>query len=55
MADRGTVERDGFELEWVREGSGTPLMVIGARLFYPRYSPMSLRYHFEIAFSDLRQ
>jgi proline iminopeptidase len=55
MADRGIVERDGFELEWVREGSGTPLMVIGAHRFYPRYFPQSLRDHFEIVFCDLRQ
>ena len=55
MANRGTVERDGFELEWVREGSGIPLMVLGACRFYPRYFPQSLRDHFEIVFCDLRQ
>ena len=28
--DKGTVDRDGFALEWVREGTGTPMMVLGA-------------------------
>jgi len=55
MADRGTVDRDGFELEWIREGSGTPLMVLGSHRFYRRYFPQSLRDHFEIVFCDLRQ
>jgi len=55
MADAGTVERDGFTLEWVREGRGLPMMVLGARHFYPRYFPQSLREHFEIVFCDLRR
>src|SRR5262252_3441229 len=55
MADHGIVDRDGFKLEWVREGSGIPLMVLGAARFYPRYFPQSLREHFEIVFCDLRQ
>src|SRR5215469_4150272 len=54
MADRGAVERDGFTLEWVREGRGFPMMVLGARHFYPRYFPQPLREHFEIIFCDLR-
>ena len=55
MADSGTVDRDGFKLEWAREGTGIPMMVLGARHFYPRYFPSSLRERFEIAFCDLRQ
>ena len=51
----GTVDRDGFILEWVREGHGLPMMVLGASRFYPRYFPQSLREHFEIVFCDLRQ
>jgi proline iminopeptidase len=53
--DKGTVDRDGFVLEWVREGTGTPMMVLGASRFYPGYFPQSLREHFEIVFCDLRQ
>lgn len=55
MAETGTVDRDGFQLDWVREGHGLPMMVLGARYFYPRYFPPSLREHFEIVFCDLRQ
>src|SRR5262249_30063267 len=55
MADFGAVDRDGFTLEWAREGSGPPMMVLGARHFYPRYFSQSLRDHFEIVFCDLRQ
>jgi proline iminopeptidase len=55
VADEGTVDRDGFKLDWVREGRGLPLMVLGARWFYPRYFPQALRDHFEIVFCDLRQ
>lgn len=53
--DFGTVDREGFMLEWVREGHGLPMMVLGASRFYPRYFPKSLREHFEIVFCDLRQ
>jgi proline iminopeptidase len=31
------------------------MMVLGARRFYPRYFPESLREHFEMVFCDLRQ
>ena len=55
MAASGTVDRDGFKLEWVREGSGLPMLVVGSRSFYPRYFPQSLREHFEMVFCDLRQ
>jgi len=55
MTASGTVDRDGFKLEWIREGSGLPMLVVGSRSFYPRYFPQSLREHFEIVFCDLRQ
>jgi len=51
----GTVDRDGFMLEWVREGHGLPMMVLGASRLYASYFPQSLREHFEIVFCDLRQ
>jgi proline iminopeptidase len=53
--DYGTVDRDGFILQWVREGHGLPMMVLGAARFYARYFPQSLREYFEIVFCDLRQ
>ncbi len=55
MSDLGTVDRDGFKLEWMREGTGIPILVLGASRFYPRYFPQSLREHFEMVFCDLRQ
>lgn len=55
VSNAGTLDRDGFQLDWVREGSGIPMMVLGARRFYPRYFPQQLREHFEIVFCDLRQ
>src|SRR5215471_17523820 len=55
MSDLGTVDRDGFKLEWTREGTGIPILVLGASRFYARYFPQSLREHFEMVFCDLRQ
>jgi len=55
MVESGVVDREGFKLEWVREGSGIPMLVLGSRHFYPRYFPQSLREHFEMVFCDLRQ
>ena len=51
----GTVDRDGFQLAWVREGQGTPMLVLGAARFYPRYFPPAMREHFDMVFCDLRQ
>lgn len=51
----GTVDRDGFLLQWVREGRGTPMLVIGSERWYRRYFPQSLRSHFDMVFCDSRQ
>jgi proline iminopeptidase len=51
----GTVDCDGFQLEWVREGRGIPMLVLGASRFYPRYFPPAMRDHFDMVFCDLRQ
>ena len=32
----GVVDCDGFRLEWLREGRGIPMLVLGASRFYPR-------------------
>src|SRR4051812_44548054 len=55
MADSGTLDRDGFMLHWVREGSGIPMLVVGSHHFYRRYFPQALRDHFDIVFGDSRQ
>ena len=51
----GTVDCDGFQLAWVREGRGAPMLVLGASRFYPRYFPLAMRAHFDMVFCDLRQ
>src|SRR5262245_38421908 len=51
----GTVDRDGFQLAWVREGQGIPMLVLGASRFYPRYFPAAMRDHFDMVCCDLRQ
>lgn len=53
--DEGVVERDGFQLKWVREGAGTPMLVIGAQRYYRRAFPEAMRDHFEMVFFDSRQ
>lgn len=55
MADSGVVNRDGFGLAWVREGTGTPMLVVGAQRYYRRAFPAQMRDHFEMVFCDLRQ
>ncbi|HWC34669.1 MAG TPA: alpha/beta hydrolase [Mycobacteriales bacterium] len=55
MPARGVIDRDGFRLSWVREGSGIPLLVVGSHRFYARYFPRELRAHFDILFCDSRQ
>jgi proline iminopeptidase len=55
VSESGTVDRDGFQLGWCREGRGIPMLVLGAHRFYPQYFPQSLREHFDIVFCDLRQ
>ena len=55
IVQSGTVDRDGFRLEWIREGRGEPMIVVGASRFYPRYFPSAMRDHFDMVFCDLRQ
>jgi proline iminopeptidase len=51
----GTVDCEGFQLEWVREGRGIPMLVLGTSRFYQRYFPAAMRTHFDMVFCDLRQ
>jgi hypothetical protein len=48
MTDTGTVDRDGFTLKWMREGSGIPMLVVGAPIYYQRLLPQAMRDHFEL-------
>lgn len=55
MADRGAVNRDGFILDWVREGEGVPMLVLGAHRYYERVFPDAMRSDFEMVFCATRQ
>jgi proline iminopeptidase len=55
VTDEGTLDRDGFMLQWVREGSGIPMLVVGSQRYYHRLFPRHLRENFEIVFCDSRQ
>jgi proline iminopeptidase len=55
MTDVGTLDRDGFALQWAREGRGAEMLVVGSQHFYRRYFPQGLREHFDIVFCDSRQ
>jgi proline iminopeptidase len=55
MTDNGVVDRGGFMLEWVREGKGIPLLVLGSPRYYRRLLPAAMRKHFELVFCDLRE
>jgi proline iminopeptidase len=50
----GRVDRDGFSLDFVREGSGIPMLVIGSPTYYRRAFPNDLRRHFDVVFGNLR-
>lgn len=50
----GTVDVDGAQLRWVREGEGPQLLVIGSAVYYPKAFSPTLREHFELIFVDGR-
>lgn len=57
MADSstsGTVDREGFRLDFTREGAGIPMLVVGEARYYPRVLPEPLRDDFAMVFGDLR-
>jgi proline iminopeptidase len=54
VGSTGSVERDGFSLNFVREGHGVPMLVVGSELVYRRAFPEALRDEFEIVFCNLR-
>lgn len=51
---QGTVKVDGADLNYVREGSGQPILVIGSATFYPKAFSEQLRDQFELIFVDGR-
>ena len=51
---RGSVAVDGAVLRYVVQGSGTPTLVIGSALYYPRTFSQRLRASLRMAFLDVR-
>lgn len=50
----GTVEVDGFKLQYNIEGSGIPALVVGSSLYYSRVFSQNLRKHLRFVFMDHR-
>ncbi len=51
---RGSIKIDGTKLNYVIEGEGTPCLVIGSSIYYPRTFSEELRNSFRMYFVDLR-
>ena len=54
MTISGSVDRDGFALDWVREGSGIPMLIVGPPRYYQRVFLDELYNEFEIVFGNIR-
>ena len=50
----GTVRVGGADLQYVREGHGDPVLVIGSATYYPKAFSRQLRNHFDLIFADSR-
>lgn len=50
----GRVVLDGAELQWVREGRGPAVFVLGSSVYYPKAFSANLREYFELTFIDGR-
>ena len=53
-SNSGSIDRNGAILQYVREGNGTPAVVIGSSVLYPRFYSASLRKHLDLIFVDGR-
>jgi proline iminopeptidase len=51
---RGSIQRAGVTLRYLVEGCGTPVLVVGSSVFYPRTFSRRLREACALAFADLR-
>ena len=51
---RGTIPSGPFELAYSSEGEGTPALVIGSAVYYPRVFSQNLRQSLKLIFVDHR-
>jgi proline iminopeptidase len=54
MARSGSVERDGFTLDWVQVGGGIPMLIVGPPRYYQRVFPDDLHSTFDVVFANMR-
>jgi proline iminopeptidase len=54
VAADGIIPVDGFRLRYRIEGTGTPTLVIGSAVYYPRVFSRNLRRHLRLVFLDHR-
>jgi proline iminopeptidase len=52
--ERGTIRSGGYELGYSVEGEGTPALVIGSAVYYPRVFSQELRRSLRLIFADHR-
>ncbi len=52
--DSGTIAAGKFQLRYRIEGTGTPAIVIGSAIYYPRVFSQNLRQHLRLVFLDHR-
>lgn len=54
MKSTGSIEIDGFKLQYQTEGSGPDVLVIGSSIYYPRSFSQNLRKSLRLHFVDYR-
>ncbi len=54
MAKKGSIDREGFKLEYTIEGTGRSALVIGDILFHSRIFSQNLRKHLRLICTDIR-
>lgn len=54
ISARGSISSGSFELGYSIEGSGTPALVIGSSVYYPRVFSQKLRQSLQLIFADHR-
>lgn len=50
----GAVTIDGFPLQYIRQGGGEPLLIIGSAIYYPRAFSKELESRYEMIYIDSR-
>lgn len=54
MHHTGTITIDGFDLAYRVEGKGSPVLVVGSELYYPRLFSAEIKKHVQLVFIDHR-